>query len=74
MSFLESENVVISNVQWREDDLGDYWSASFHDKATGVKGVTGTYYILCEDGHRPSKERQAEDLRSYNVVKEKKDE
>ena len=59
LSFLETGEFFIKDIVWGKDEYGDYWSAPFFDKKTGLqKGMTGTFYDIENNGMRESKEDQ----------------
>ena len=67
MSFQTSKRIILSELKWMEDALGEYWGAKFLDTRTCEIGRTGTYDIFCVDGLRPSRERQEAELSAYAV-------
>lgn len=67
LSFLEEPHIFLYEIEWHEDDLGVYWTAKFRNGQNGKIGNTGSYYTICEDGLRPSMERQQSDLRKYGI-------
>lgn len=64
-SFLCNPDVIITDIKWLEDDFGSYWTGKFHNKSTGQRGVTGSYYDLSKDGKRSSREEQEEEIKSF---------
>lgn len=60
-------SILLSELEWREDDLGEYWAAKFYDTKTCRIGRTGSYDEFCLDGLRPSRARQETELESYGV-------
>ena len=69
-SFLRQAHIELTDIEWCEDDLGDYWRGRYTDKKTGNSGLTGSYYTICNDGLRPSKKRQQAELKALGVEKE----
>lgn len=49
--------IVLTNIQWHEDECGAFWSA---DVVEGEKqiGVTSNFYAIEEGGKRLPKEEQ----------------
>ncbi len=58
----------LSNLVWSSDEDGAFWFANFVN-SNNIKGTTGSYYDIDEDGKRVSREDQQLELDSdYEVV------